>query len=206
MKVPVLNAEGESVRTQDVLARFEHRRIAPSLLHQAVVRELANVRIPRAHTKGRGEIRGGGRKPWRQKGTGRARHGSIRSPLWRGGGVVFGPRTEETYRKRMPARMRQQALALALVTKARDQELRMVEALPATSKTKELVTFLKHCGLQGSVLLVPPRAQLAGVRRAARNIRELRVADPTSVSTADVLRTKLLLATPESWTVLEGRL
>lgn len=206
MKLAVFGAEGREVRTADVLLGWEHRRVVPALLHQAVVTALANVRITRAHTKGRGDVRGGGRKPWAQKGTGRARHGSTRSPIWRGGGTTFGPTKEETYQKRFPANMRRAALGMALLTKVRDAEVRMVEAFPESAKTKDLAAFLKRVNLTGSRLLIPPPEKQTTVLRAGRNLPRTRILPAAELQAADLLRVKMLVVTPESWKVLEGRL
>lgn len=206
MKVPVVDLEGKEVGTRDILAGWERRPVTLALLHQAVVTAAANLRVSRAHTKDRGEVRGGGRKPWKQKGTGRARHGSIRSPLWRGGGVTFGPRRDETYGKRMPAAMRRTALAMALVTKARDAELRLAEAFPETVKTAELAAWVQKLGVSGSVLLLTPKDRQGALARAGRNLPRTSVMSPDILVAADVLRAKHIVATPASWAVLEERL
>lgn len=205
MKVAVVNIEGKETRTADVLTAWESRPVVQKLLHQAVVTSRSNLRRPWAHTKNRGEVRGGGRKPWKQKGTGRARHGSIRSPIWKGGGVTFGPRAERNYVKRLPAGMRRTALAMALVEKVRDVELRLVEQFPETAKTKDLVTFLKRLGMRGSFVLLPSPSLRIATLRASRNIPQARVADPATVTAADVLQAKHVVATPESWAVVEQR-
>jgi large subunit ribosomal protein L4 len=206
MNVRILNAEGKEVGTHTVLAAWEHRRVVPSLLQQAVVAAAANARIPRAHTKGRGEVRGGGRKPWKQKGTGRSRHGSIRSPLWKGGGVTFGPTNEQNFTKRFPASMRRTALAMALVAKVRDAEITMTEAFPDTTRTKELSAFVQILGLQGSILLLVPDNRRAALARAGRNLPRTVVADPRTLNAAGVLQFRHVVATPESWATLEARL
>lgn len=116
------------------------------LVHQVMVGQLANARTPVAHTKDRGEVRGGGRKPWRQKGTGRARHGSRRSPIWIGGGVTFGPRNEKDYSKKINKKMRAKALFTILSKKLKDEEILFVDSISFNeSKTKQAVDAL--CGL-----------------------------------------------------------
>lgn len=206
MKIPILNAEGKEVGTREILAGWAQRPVVPALLHQAVVAASANARIRRAHTKNRGEVRGGGRKPWRQKGTGRARHGSIRSPLWKGGGVTFGPRRDQTFAKRLPAAMKRTALAMAILTKARDAELTMVEAFPEATKTKELAAFVQRLGRKGSLLFLAPDDRQATLVRASRNLRKTRVARAAALTAADVLRARHLVVAPESWAALERRL
>lgn len=206
MNVRMLNGEGKEVGTHNVLAGWERRRVVPALLQQAVVAAAANARIPRAHTKGRSEVRGGGRKPWKQKGTGRARHGSIRSPLWKGGGVTFGPRNEQIFAKRLPVSMRRTALAMALVAKVRDAELTLTEAFPDTTRTKELSAFVHTLGLTGSILLLVPDNRRAALARAGRNLPHTVVADPKQLTAAEVLQFRHVVASPESWATLEARL
>ena len=113
------------------------------LVHQAIVTEEANARRPIAHAKGRGEVRGGGKKPWKQKGTGRARHGSSRSPIWIGGGVSHGPTKEKVYTKKLNRKMRNKALATVLSGKAHDGEVILLDSFGVTlPKTKEAVATL----------------------------------------------------------------
>ncbi|HJL55670.1 MAG: 50S ribosomal protein L4 [Candidatus Pacebacteria bacterium] len=117
-----------------------------NLVHQVVVSQQANARQSVAHAKDRSEVRGGGRKPWRQKGTGNARHGSIRSPIWRGGGVTFGPRKEKNYSKKINKKMKAKALFTALSKKYKDNEIIFVDSIvfpePKTKKAKEIITNL----------------------------------------------------------------
>src|SRR3989338_3722744 len=107
-KVPIYHNDGTIVGARELNAAVFGVKSQPLLVHQVVVAEQANARRPIAHTKTRGEVRGGGRKPWRQKGTGRARQGSIRAPQWKGGGVVFGPTKERNFSKKINKRMRRQ--------------------------------------------------------------------------------------------------
>jgi large subunit ribosomal protein L4 len=148
MKVPVRNMAGKAV--DEVELRQDIFGMSPNeaVMHQALVRQLANARLAAAKTKTRGEVSGGGRKPWRQKGSGRARHGSIREPQWRGGGTVFGPRPDRNYRKAMPRKMRRLALRSALSVKARERRLIVLDEFKiAAPKTKEMLSVLK--GLTG---------------------------------------------------------
>jgi large subunit ribosomal protein L4 len=206
MQVPILSSEGKNVGTKTVLADWDARPVVHALLHQAVVASDANARRPWAHTKGRGEVRGGGRKPWRQKGTGRSRHGSIRSPLWKGGGATFGPRHERTYAQRVPETMKRVALGMAVVTKVRDQEFRLVEHFPESLKTKELAAFLRKLGAERSVLVSPLAEFRQSLARAGRNLRGVVVKDPKTVTAADVVKSRHLVMTPERWAVREQRI
>ncbi len=206
MKISVMNIEGKEVATREVLAGWERRALVPALLHQAAATAAGNARHPWAHTKGRGEVRGGGRKPWKQKGTGRARHGSIRSPLWKGGGATFGPRAERTYTRRLPAKMRQVALAMTLTAKVREGEMLLLEQLPETTKTKEMAAILGRLGDVSSRLVVVPHAALPTVARATRNLPRAAVQSAEQLTAADALAAKQLVATAAAWDIIERRL
>ena len=149
-----------------------------SLLHQAVVRHLANRRAGTADTKTRDEVAGGGRKPWRQKGTGRARHGSIRSPIWRKGGVVFGPHPR-SFAVGMNKSARRKALAMAIASKAENGSLSILDpASIESAKTKDLRSRLWGQGQDDSIVLVVDRERddnQLQIRRAARNLQRLSV-------------------------------
>ncbi len=142
----------------------------PSVVHQVYKSVASNKRRPVAHTKFRGEVSGGGKKPWRQKGTGRARHGSTRSPLWRHGGVSFGPRSTTDHSQKVNRKMGDLALHSALSRKAADEQFKVVDALTAAgAKTKEIARALKNLAGAKSVLLVLANDN-AAVMRAAKNV------------------------------------
>ncbi len=168
------------------------------LLHQAVVNYLANQRQGTHATKTRGMVRGGGRKPWRQKHTGRARHGSIRSPLWRGGGVVFGPQPRD-YSYEMPKKQKRLALKTALSAKLKDGELIVIDRLDfERPRTKEMVSLLSSLGVNGhSVLIVTPDKQ-ENVYLSARNIPGVKVMRATDLNTYEVLVHDRVLITKEA--------
>ena len=170
MRATVYNMAGEPVGEYEL--RDDIFDITPhqAVMHQALVRQLANARLGTHKTKTRGEVRGGGRKPWRQKGTGRARHGSIRSPIWRGGGTVFGPRPRK-YTQRMPKKMRRLALRSALSVKARAGQLILVDELKMERpRTKEMAEVLDRLtGDAGSVLVLIPEKDLV-VQKSVNNL------------------------------------
>src|SRR5829696_6984016 len=175
--VDVKNAHGETVGTLDLDERVFGIEPNRAVLHQAVVTQLANQRRGTHDTKTRGEVRGGGKKPWRQKGTGRARQGSTRAPHWRSGGVVFGPHPR-SYHKDLPRKMRRLALRSALSAKVQDGELLVIDSMSlAAPKTKEMQAVLAQLGAEGSALIV-----LAGLdplaKRAASNLPKVRTAMP----------------------------
>lgn len=160
------------------------------------------TRIRRAHTKERGEVRGGGRKPWKQKGTGRARHSSIRSPLWVGGAVTFGPRSRHEAKKNLPSIQARRALAAAFSAHAKDKSLRVV-SLPKEIpvKTKELARLLKN---ERGILFIISKEH-SSVRRAARNIPVLRISDAQEVTVADLVTAKQVWIDEKAVPVLTQR-
>ena len=142
-KINVYNTEGRVVGEQELASAFWDTKENSALLHQVVNAMMANLRKPLAHTKTRGEVRGGGRKPWKQKGTGRARHGSNRSPIWVGGGVTFGPRRERDYSQKINKKMKRAALQMLLANKAQADKLVVVDAFDLTSpNTKTMKQIL----------------------------------------------------------------
>jgi large subunit ribosomal protein L4 len=173
--IPVLDSRGEStLQLSDV---FDGPVRVP-LVHQAMVRELADRRTGTHDTRGRSEVSGGGKKPWKQKGTGRARQGSIRATQWKGGGKPFGP-TPRSYDKKMPAEMRRAALREALAARIADGSLSVVERLDlAEPRTKLLADRLRGLGLPAgpTLLVVAERSEI--VERAARNVPWLEVETP----------------------------
>lgn len=164
----------------------------------------ANRRAPIANSKTRGFIRGGGRKPWRQKGTGRARAGSIRSPLWRGGGTTFGPTKERNFKVSVTAKFRTKALGIALAYKAQENSIFLTDSWPKTAKTKDLINFLTGNDLPNRLVLVvsDPNKNL---NQAARNINGLEVRTATNVSVADIAISDGLIVDKASLSVLVDR-
>ena len=198
MKTQVYNTNNEIVGETDLPDRIFGRPWNPDLVHQALAAQMANRRQPTAHTKTRGEVRGGGKKPWRQKGTGRARHGSIRSPLWVGGGVTFGPRKERIFAKKINQKMVRGAVHAILSRKFIDGELKVVDSLALSEpKTKLMFRILKDLQAAVSVLLVPTMANKA-VRRAAANLPKVASVAPDSLNVYDLLRYKQVIIDKEA--------
>jgi large subunit ribosomal protein L4 len=176
----------------------------PHLLHQTVVMQLANRRAGTAATKSKGFVSGGGKKPWRQKGTGRARAGSIRSPIWVGGGTAFGPQPRD-YSYRMPRTARKAALLSALSLKKREGKVIIVDKLePEQPKTKIIAQALAGLNVQ-SALIVIPEAD-ARVERAARNLPKVKVLRVAGLNVYDLLRYEHLILTEAALKSLEERL
>jgi large subunit ribosomal protein L4 len=185
--VQVLDAKGKAAGSLELKADIFGTEIRVPLLHQAVTRELADRRTGTHDTKGRSEVSGGGRKPWKQKGTGRARQGSTRAVQWKGGGKPFGP-TPRSYDKDMPRAMRRQALREAVAAKIAAGELSAVETLGVRDgKTKSLVARLVGLGVAGEPTLLVVRELDGAVVRAARNVPWLTVESPAHVSVYQLL-------------------
>jgi len=186
MEIAVFDREGKTV-DQLVIEEMVDEGMNTHLLFLAVKSYLDNQRRGTAKTKTRGEVSGGGRKPWRQKGTGRARHGSIRSPIWRGGGVVFGPRPRSYYFS-LNKKEKRQAMLQSLLAKIKEGSLRVVEDLLLEQpKTKEAVKLLTNLGLKGSTLVVTV-SKNENVLRSFSNLENVDVLPVNSVSTYHLLK------------------
>ncbi len=174
-----------------------------AVMHQALVRQQANARQGTHNTKTRGEVRGGGAKPWRQKGTGRARQGSIRSPQWKGGGVVWGPHPR-SYAQSMPRKMRQLAIRSALSAKVRDERMTVVDGLGEVEpKTKVMKAVLGTFPPSRSILIVTPDTGEM-IRRGAGNLPNVLTIQAGYLNVRDVLKYERLLVTREAIPVIEG--
>jgi large subunit ribosomal protein L4 len=194
--VDVVNAKNETVDRCELPETIFGAPVKPHLLHDVVRMQLANRRHGTAETKGRAEVSGGGKKPWKQKGTGRARAGSSRSPLWRHGGTVFGPHPR-SYAYEVPKAVRRQALLAALTTKAQAGAIRIVESFGLERpSTKAMVGLLKGVGVTGKALVVLP-ARDEALEKSARNLQMVRVLTVQGLNVYDVLRADTLLLTPE---------
>jgi len=218
MKITVYNQQGKEIDTTELPKELFEVPFNPDLVHQVVVSQMANRRQVSAHTKTRGEVRGGGRKPWRQKGTGRARHGSIRSPLWKGGGVTFGPTKEKDFKKVIPKKMRRKALFMVLSQKARDNELILLDKLELEkAKTKEMESIVKILKLkiksQSPKLKVKTKKTESflialskidkNIILSARNIPKVATIQAKELNCLDILNYKYLMMPKEAITVIK---
>ncbi len=194
MEVPVYNITGEIVDRIELREDIFSVPFNEAVVHQALVRQLANRRQGTADTKTRGEVSGSGRKLYRQKHTGLARRGSRRSPILRGGGVVFGPHPRD-YSQTMPKKMRQLALKCVLSAKVRDEELRVVDRLEFEApKTKKVVNFLSALGVDSSALIATAQAE-PNLVKSARNLPNIKTLPISLVNVADLLSHKNLILT-----------
>jgi len=203
-KIEMLNLAAEKVK--EIKLNDNVWGIEPNdpVLHNSLVLAMANARRATASTKTRDEIRGGGRKPWRQKGTGNARQGSIRAPQWRGGGVVFGPTPNRNYSKKQNKKERRLALLSALSYKAMDKELIVLEELKfETNKTKEMVKLLTNLNVLNNKVLVVVAELDENVCLASRNLANVKVVTYNEVNTYDTVNADNMIITSEALQKLE---
>ncbi len=202
---PMLAEDGTASGSRELAGTVFNAPVHAAVLHQALVRQLAGARQGTHDTKTRGEVSGGGRKPYRQKGTGRARQGSIRAPHWRGGGTVFGP-TPRSYAQDMPRKQRRLALRSALSAKAEEGAVRVVADLDFEEpKTSRLATFLDKAQSGRRVLLVLGEHS-GNVELSARNIPQLKVLLASNLNVRDVLSAETLILTASALSRIEEHL
>lgn len=208
MEFPVYNQEAEQVGTIELADGVFGLPMNQDLLYQVVTSQVANQRQVVAHAKGRGEVRGGGKKPWRQKGTGRARHGSIRSPIWRGGGKSHGPTKDANFKKQINKKMIHKALKVALSSKARDGQIVIVDSLKMeVPKTKEMAVVMKRFtslmgGKLNNILLVTP-TDSGAVYKSARNLPYLDTIEARNLNPLSLLSANRILLSKDSLAIIE---
>ena len=202
MEYPLYNQSVENIGTVDLPDSVFNVSSNNDLLHQVVSSLMSNKRQVLAHAKTRAEVRGGGKKPWRQKGTVRARHGSIRSPIWKGGGVTFGPTKEINFKKKINKKMSRKALVVALSEKAKSNSIIVVDSIELKApKTKEVAGILKlfqdKLGRSGSFLIVTPSTD-RNLYRAVNNIKKVRVTESRNLNVLETLSYKNLMILKDS--------
>ncbi len=201
-KVALYNNEGSQVGEVELNEEIFAAEINQQLMHEAVKRYLTSQRRGTASTKTRNEVRGGGRKPWRQKGTGRARHGSIRSPLWTGGGVIFGPQPKE-YEYKMNKKARKKAIKSALSAKLKDGQLVVIDQLEFEApKTKMIIEMLQNLKLNHKTMVVTGEADF-NVHLSVRNIPGVSSMLANSINVYDILNHEYLVLTQDAVSVIE---
>lgn len=207
MKIEVYNIKGK--KTEDTVALPKEIFEVPmnsDLVHQVMTSLMANKRQVSAHTKTRGEVAGSGIKPWRQKGTGRSRHGSKRSPIWPGGGIAHGPRNDRVLTRDIPKKMRRKALFMVLSEKAKSNDLIVIEPFDFAQgkpKTKKMATILKNLPLNGKSLLIALPEYDKNVVMSARNIKKTKIDSARNLNVLDLMSSKYLLLTKESIKTIE---
>ena len=203
MKASIYNQEGKEIEKSEIESSIFDLELNDSLVHQVVVSQMSNRRQGSAHTKSRGDVSGGGKKPWRQKGTGRARHGSIRSPLWRGGGVTFGPKNIKDYKKVIPKEMKRKALFMALSAKAKDRELFVIDSLKVKDhKTKTVKKIIDSFNFSGSVLIVLPSYD-KNIVLGSQNLVKVETIPAQNITALEILSFKNIVLTKEAISVIK---
>ena len=209
MKCTVYNQKGEDAGTTLLPKEVFEVEMNNDLVHQVVVSQAAHRRRVVAHTKDRQQVSGGGRKPWRQKGTGRARHGSIRSPIWRGGGITFGPTKERVFKKKIPQKMKRKALFMVLSAKAKNKLLLVLDKLTIEKpKTKQAARLIKDLRANikdfktGTILITIPKND-KNIVLSVRNMVRVEVKQARDLNALDLLSFKYLIMPKESVKVIK---
>ena len=202
MEYPLYNQKAEHIGKVDLPDQIFNLAMNNDLVHQIVTSLRSNKRQVIAHAKGRGEVRGGGKKPWRQKGTGRARHASIRSPIWKGGGATFGPTKERNFKKKINKKMARKALFMVLSSKAKDKQLFVLDNIILENpKTKELAIILKNLstliGKNPKALLVLPVME-DKIKRSSKNLPNFSAVEARNLNPLEVLSYKYLVLVKDS--------
>jgi len=211
VKIKVYNQKAENVKELELSSKIFGVEGNSDLIHQAIVTQMGNEREVLAHTKTKAEVRGGGKKPWKQKGTGRARAGSSRSPLWIGGGIIFGPRKDRNFSKKLNKKMKQKALLMAISDKVNNEVMVVLDKFDlAEIKTKAFDKIIS--ALEKNVLKTNRRNMLIvndgkdeTVIRSGRNLKGIEIINLDNINILDVLKYKNLLLTEDVIKKIEER-
>jgi len=210
MKESLYNQKGKVIGEIELPESIFTQPLNKDLLHQVVLSLRCNQRKPLAFAKDRAEVRGGGKKPWRQKGTGRARHGSIRSPLWKGGGVTFGPRLkEQNLKRKINLKVKKAALRMIFTQKLNDEEIKFIDKIVLKEpKTKEVNTFFQALlpGKKQAKTVLILEGKHEDIKRGTRNISHLNYMTADNMNLLDLLNNKYLFIVSAAIPVLEKKL
>lgn len=194
----VKNLEAEKVGEIEMSDAVFGLDLNEKLMHQVYKIQAANLRSPIAHTRTRGERAGSGRKPWKQKGTGRARVGSVRTPVWRGGGVIFGPTNDRNFKREINKKMSRLAVRMAVASKIKNEEMVVLENYAfKDNKTKSASNFLTKAQLKGSLLWTFNKEEKENMR-ACRNLSKVKIAPVDSLNVLDILNNRYLIVSRKS--------
>ena len=218
LELPVYDVEGKEVSSVKLATEIFNVKMNPNLVYQVATSQMANRRKVIAHTKDRSEVRGGGKKPWRQKGTGRARHGSIRSPLWKGGGVTFGPTKARVFKKEIPKKMRRLAFFMVISAKAQNSFLILLDKLKIekfaqdpqgptgqvkTKLTKSMAEILKKLPCRNESCLIALPDMDKNLILATRNLPDIQTIQAKDLNCLDLLSFKYLLMPKETVKIIK---
>ncbi len=202
MQVPLYNQAGNEISQIELRDDIFGIKPNTAVMHQAYLRQMANARQGNADTKTRGEVSGGGKKPWKQKGTGRARQGTTRAPHWKGGGVVFGPHPR-SYEQRMPKKMRHLALKSVLAVKAQENQIKIVDEFKFEGvKTREMKNILQRLNAQPSAVILMSEANET-VSRSAHNLENVKTLRASYLNIRDLLGHEYLVMTQATLNAVE---
>lgn len=204
-QVKLYNIEGAEVGNVELNDAVFGVQVKDELIHQVYTAERANAREPWADTKDKSEVAGGGRKPWKQKGTGRARHGSIRSPIWKGGGVTFGPLTTRNYNQKINKKMNVKAVSMCLSDKVKDARFFVVDTFATEGKTKKLADLRKALGAVKTTLIITDGKD-EQVIRSARNIKSMDVKRAEDLNVVDLMHHQFVIMSKNALQHVEKRL
>ena len=199
MLTAVYNQKGEKIEEIELPSEIFNVKMNLDLVHQIINSQIMNKRQGTAHTKTRGEVSGGGKKPWQQKGLGKARHGSTRSPLWRHGGITFGPRNDKNFKKTIPQKMRQKAVLMILSEKLKQNALILLDTLKIEQpKTKNMIDVLKKfpSNLKSSLIVIPKIDK--NIILSSRNIPKVQIMQTKDLNCLSLLSYKYLVLLKES--------
>ena len=211
MEVNVYNKQGVEVGKAELPKAIFGVSMKDSVVHQVLISQQSNARQGSAHSKGRGEVRGGGKKPWRQKGTGRARHASIRSPIWKGGGVTFGPTNERNYKKDVNKKMKRKALFMVLSSKIADNQSIIIDDMNLEKpKTKDAALMIKNLlgvvskdqSRNNTFLLIPAKKNRI-LEKSVNNIQKVSIIPATSLNVEELLLSKYVAIEKDAISVIE---
>ena len=202
MEAVIYNQKGEKSGKINLPDNIFNVKVNDNLIHQVAVSQMANRRQGTAHAKDRSEVSGGGRKPWRQKGTGRARHGSNRSPIWIGGGVTFGPRKEKKYSQKILKKMRRKALFGVLSRRLKEGRIIILDKFEPDGRTKKAVSIIKKIPVDGKILFASGEHNQKTVL-SIRNIKGVSIIEARELNVLDILKRKFLVLTKNSVNIIE---
>ena len=207
MKTKVFNLSGQEVKDLELNEKVFNVAVKPEIIHEVFIAQRNNARESWADTKNRGEVHGGGKKPWQQKGTGRARHGSIRSPIWKGGGVAFGPLSIRNYTTKINKKTRRLATRMCLSDKAQNGALWVVENFSfAEPKTKLFAALLKALPMKQKTFLVVTPGKDAKVMKVTGNLRSVLTPRAEDLNVVDVLSKQAIITSVDGVKMIEAAL
>lgn len=204
LMLKVFSKDGSSSQEIEVKNELFGCKYNEALIHQSLMRQLSNKRRSTASTKTRAEVRGGGKKPWKQKGTGRARHGSNRSPIWRGGGITFGPTPERNYTQKLNAKMKNAAIRSGLSKMFKEEKIVVIEKINIEiPKTKDMITLFNNLKISGKILLILKEKNFE-IEKSVSNLKNVKSITKDSLNIFDILNSDFIVFEKDTMNEIEG--